>query len=140
MSALAEKQRALISDFDFIVDHQERLAVAVERAKRAPALPPELKIVSNRVAGCTSPVWLVAEMAHGKLTFRSDAESPVVRALVLLLCEFYSGGTPADIAATDERLFDTMGLTENLSPTRRNGLTAVQARIRKFAQEAVEVG
>ena len=140
MSALAEKQRALISDFDFIVDHQERLAVAVERAKRAPALPRELKIESNRVAGCTSPVWLVAEKRHGKLTFRSDAESPVVRALVLLLCEFYNGGTSADIAATDERLFDTMGLTENLSPTRRNGLTAVQARIRKFAQEAVEVG
>ena len=140
MSTLAEKQRALISDFDFIVDHQERLAVAVERAKRVPVLPAELKILSNRVAGCTSPVWLVAEMRDGKLSFRSDAESPVVRALVLLLCEFYDGGRPADIAATDERLFDTMGLTENLSPTRRHGLTAVQARIRKFAQEAVEVG
>ena len=140
MSTLAEKRRALISDFDIIFDHQERLASAVERAKRAPALPAEFKITSNRVAGCTSPVWLVAEKRGGILTFRSDAESPLVRALVLLLCEFYNGGTPADIAATDERLFDTMGLTENLSPTRRHGLAAVQARIRQFAQDAAELG
>src|SRR4051812_9944571 len=115
MSPLAEKQRRLISNFEIISDHQERLTAAVERAKRAPALSAEYKITDNRVPGCTSPVWLVAENRGGILTFRSDAESPLVRALVLLLCDFYGGGTPADVAATDPHLFDTMGLTENLS-------------------------
>jgi cysteine desulfuration protein SufE len=135
MSPLAQKQHALIADFDIIFDHQERLTAAIDRAKRVPALPPEDKISAHRVAGCTSPVWLIAAQQDGRMRFRGDADSLLVRALVLLLCEFYNDGTPAEIAATDPALFDRMGVTENLSPTRRHGLGAVQTRIRRLAEE-----
>ncbi len=106
----------------------------VDRAKRFPALPPAERIEANRVHACVSVVWLSAEMRDGACVFRGDAESPVVRALVVLLCDFFSGTDPAVIAASDYDPLETLGVMRNLSPTRRNGLAATRKTIREFAQ------
>jgi cysteine desulfuration protein SufE len=75
----------------------------------------------------------VSEFADGHCIFRSDAESPMVRGLVALLCELYSGATPEDIVATEPVLLEQLGLLRTLSPTRLNGLRNVRATIRDFA-------
>ena len=115
-------------------DPQERLALVVERAKNIPALAAAERTAAHRVRGCVSIVWLVSAVHEGRCVFRSDAESPVVRGLVALLCEFYSGFPPAVIAASDADPLEALGLLRNLSPTRRNGLAAARAAIRAFAQ------
>lgn len=114
-------------------DPQERLALIVDRAKRAAPLGAHERTEANRVRGCVSVVWLVGEIRDGVCHFRADAESPVVRGLVLLLCEFFSGFAPALIAGSDADPLDALELTKNLSPTRRNGLAAARAAIRAFA-------
>ena len=130
---LAEKQRRLIEDYAIIPDPQERLAAVVDQARRRPPLPETERTDANRVKGCVSLAWVVGEMRAGRCYFRSDADSPLVRGLLTLLCDFYSGATPADVAATEPALLDELGLAQNLSPTRLNGLRSVRAKIRAFA-------
>lgn len=130
---LTRKLAALVGDLAVIDDPHERLALVVDRAKRLPPLPPHERIDANRVRGCVSVVWLVAELRDGVCHFRADAESPVVRGLVVLLCEFFSGFTPAALAHTEVEPLDALGLAKNLSPTRRNGLAAARQAIRAFA-------
>lgn len=130
---LSRKLQQLVEDIAMLDDPQERLALIVDRSKRVPPLPPTDRIDANRVHGCVSVVWLVGELRAGHCHFRADAESPVVRGLILLLCDFYSGFEPAAIAASEVDPLEALGVTHNLSPTRRNGLAAARAAIRAFA-------
>lgn len=130
---LAEKQQQLIEDYTVIPDAQERLALVVDQARRRPPLSEAERTEANRVKGCVSLAWLVGELRDGRCYFRSDADSPLVRGLLALLCDFYSGATPAEAAATEPALIEKLGLDRNLSPTRLNGLRSVRARIRDFA-------
>jgi cysteine desulfuration protein SufE len=132
---LHRKLQQLVDDLSVIDDPQERLAFVVDRAKKIPPLPAGERTDAHRVPGCVSIVWLVPELRNGRCHFRSDAESPLVRGLVALVCEFFSGFTPTEILAADLDPVDALGLARNLSPTRRNGLAAVRAAIRAFAQQ-----
>ncbi len=131
--SLAEKQQQLVADYAIIDDPQERLAAVVDQARRRPPLPGTERTEANRVKGCVSLAWVVGEVREGRCHFRCDADSPLVRGLLVLLCDFYSGATPADVTATEPALIEQLGLDRNLSPTRLNGLRSVRARIRDFA-------
>lgn len=133
---LVEKQQQLVTDYTLIEDAQERLAAIVDRARNIPPLPDAERTEANRVKGCVSLAWLVAETRDGRCHFRSDADSPLVRGLLKLLCDFYSGAPPAEVAATEPVLLEELGLARNLSPTRLNGLRSVRAKIRDFAAAA----
>ncbi|AOS43454.1 Cysteine desulfuration protein SufE [Lacunisphaera limnophila] len=130
---LAEKQQQMIEDLALIEDPQERLSAIVDRARKRPALPEAERTEAHRVQGCISQAWVVGEMRDGTCHFRSDADSPLVRGLLALLCDFYSAAAPADVAATEPELFEKLGLARNLTPTRLNGLRSVRARIRDYA-------
>jgi cysteine desulfuration protein SufE len=135
---LAQRHQRLIDDLLIIPDRQERLAIIVDQARRLPPFSTAERIDSNRVTGCQSAVWLIGEpQADGTLVLRVDADSPLVKGLVHLLGAAYSGATPPEIAATDPTFLNELGLLQDLSPTRRNGLTAVRARIRELATTAI---
>ncbi|MDF9827423.1 cysteine desulfuration protein SufE [Ereboglobus sp. PH5-10] len=133
---LAEKQQRLIDDFLIIPDPQERLAAVVAHATRAPALDPAGRIDANHVPGCVSTVWLVVELdpVTRRLRVRADAESPLVKGLVALICELHDDTDPADAATFQPELLEKLHLAQNLSPTRRAGLLAVQKRIKEKAE------
>jgi cysteine desulfuration protein SufE len=131
---LAEKQQQLVADLAIIDDPHERLSAVVDRAKRLAPLPASERTEAHRVRGCVSLVHLVGEVRDGRCHFRCDADSPLVLGLVALLCDFFSGATPAEIVASDANPLAALDLTRNLSPTRRNGLTSALATIRAFAK------
>jgi cysteine desulfuration protein SufE len=131
---LDEKLRQQVEDLAIIDDPQERLAHVIDRAKRIPPLPAAERTDAHRVRGCVSIVWLVGEVRDGRCVFRFDADSSIVRGLLALLCEFFSGFSPADVAANSLDPLETLGLLANLSPTRRNGLAAARKTIRAFAE------
>jgi cysteine desulfuration protein SufE len=130
---LAARQKQMIEDLAVIDDPQERLAVVVDRARNRPHLAEGERTEANRVKGCVSLAWVAAELRDGCCFFRCDADSPLVRGLIALLCDLYSDATPADVLATEPVLFEQLNLSRNLSPTRLNGLGSVRAKIRDFA-------
>jgi cysteine desulfuration protein SufE len=127
------QQQSLIADLLQHEDVQERLSIIVERCRRVPHFSLAERTPDHRVPGCASSVWLIAKTAHGVADFRADADSPVVRGLVTLLAEFFSGMTPVQILAQTDDPLELLNLKRGLSPTRRHGLEAVAAVIRQFA-------
>jgi cysteine desulfuration protein SufE len=135
---LAEKLKQVVDDLGMLDDPHERLATVIDRAKKIPPLPSTDRTDANRVRGCVSVVWLVGEMRGGRCYFRSDAESPVVRGLLAFLCDFFDGALVDEVAASDLEPLDALHITQNLSPTRRNGLAAARNAIRTFARSRLE--
>lgn len=117
-------------------DAQERLSFVVDRARRAPTLSPAERVDANRVRGCVSVVWLTGEIRDDTCTFRFAADSPVVRGLLGLLCDFYAGMSPATVAGCPLDPLESLGFLRDLSPTRRNGLASARERIREIARQA----
>lgn len=134
--SLTEKQQQLIENYAVIPDPQERLAAVVDQARRRPPLPAAERTEANRVKACMSQAWVIGELRDGRCFFRCDADSPLVRGLVWLLCDFYSDVPPAAVVATEPALLAELELDRNLSPTRLNGLRSVRAKIREFAAAA----
>jgi cysteine desulfuration protein SufE len=132
---LAEKQQQLIAKWRLIEDPQERLAAIVARAKKWPAPTAEERIEANRVTGCVSQVWLVGRVVEGHCRFSMDADSPLVKGLVTLVCELYDGATPREVATVEPEIITALGLDRQLSPTRLNGLISVRQAIRAFTEK-----
>ncbi len=126
-----EHQAQLIDDLLIIPDVQERLSIVVGRAKSS--LPDAERIDANLVPGCVSRVWLVVESKAGRCLLRYDADSPMVKGLVGLLCEVYEGGALAEVATEEPVIWEQLGFLKLLSPTRLNGLAAVRRKIRQAA-------
>ena len=129
-----ENQLRLIDDLLFIPDVQERLSILVSRAKST--LPESDKTDACLVRGCVSRVWLVPEVRERRCYFRYDADSPMVKGLVGLLCEVYEGGLASEVASEEPVIWERLGFTKQVTPTRLNGLAAVRAVIRQAAQHA----
>ena len=135
--SLAEKQQQLIARLKVIEDSHERLAAIVARGKKWPVPPEELHTDAYRVQGCASRVWLVGRIANARCHFQSNADSPLVKGLVALLCELYDGSTAAAILSVEPEIFGALGLDRQLSPTRLHGLSKVRQAIRAFAESSL---
>lgn len=131
---LAAKRAALLAQLGVRRHPQERLQWLVEQARLRPALTTELRTEARRVPGCVANLWLVAELREGRCEFRCDSDSQIVRAVAGLLCEFYSGATPAEVVAMDPVFLDQVGINQHLTANRRNVLSRVWEHIRKFAE------
>jgi len=134
---LSTHQQALLDDLAVIEDLQERLGAVVDRARRRPPLPESQRIETNRVIGCQSQVWVVRAPDKDAPRFLGDSDSPLVRGLVVLTCDFFSGDDSASsealVAGVDP--IELLGLARSLSQTRRNGLLAVRARLCDLARK-----
>ena len=131
---LAEKQVEISAQLAALKNGQDRLALLVERAKKIPSLAPEFRSDENLIPGCLAKLWFISELRAGKCFFVCDSDSLVVKAVAGLLCEFYSGQPPAEILAHDPKFLAPLGITQHLTPNRRNALSKVWEHIRQFAE------
>jgi cysteine desulfuration protein SufE len=131
---LAEKQLELTAELATLKNGQDRLAFLVEKARRRPPLAPELRVEENLIPGCLAKLWFTSQFRNGKCFFDCDSDSLVVKAIAGLLCEFYSGHAPAEILAHDPKFLAPLGITQHLTPNRRNALSKIWERIRRFAE------
>ena len=122
---LSDKQQLLTEEFSMLENPQDRLGLLVDRSRGKAAWPPAERTDERRVHGCISAVWLKGAVTEGFCEFSAEADSPMVKALVQFLASFYSGATPADVATRPVDPLEAIGLADQLTPTRRNGLAAV---------------
>ena len=134
---LKEKQVALVEEINLIPDPYERLGYIVERGKKATTLPEELHIDNFKIDGCMSQLWVVPEFKNNRCFFRSDSDSAIVKGIAELLCTFYSDTSPEEILANDAEFLGEVGITQHLSPNRRNGLSRIVESIQHFAKSCL---
>lgn len=97
----------------------------------------EKKTEDRLIKGCQSRVWLDAEMRDGRLWFTADSDAIITKGIISLLIRVYDGRSAAEIAADNFDFVEKIGLRENLSPTRANGLNSMIETIRKEAERNV---
>ncbi len=131
--SLDSKKRELVDDLSLLPTAQDRLMYIVDQAKKAKHLPPQFQTDTYRVEGCLSNLWFVPEFRDGQCYFNVDADSHIVRGIALVLANYYSGETPAEILRHDPAFLSEVGITQHLSPNRRNGLSRLWEKIRSFA-------
>jgi len=111
----------------------DKYAYLIELGNELPNLDPKEKTDQHLIKGCQSRVWLVADMADGKINFRGESDAVIVKGLVALLLRVVSGRTAKEIIENDLHFIDDLGLKQHLSPTRSNGLLAMVKQIRLYA-------
>ena len=131
---MAEKQRELTAVLGAMKTAQDRLGYIVGRGRTAPTLQKEFKTDAFRVDGCLAKVWFVADLAGDQCRFRVDSDSAVVKGIAVLLCDFCSGQTPAEILQSSPAFLEELGITQHLTPNRRNSLGKIWQKMRDFAR------
>ena len=131
---LEEKKQEVIEEFSMYDEWLDKYEYLIELGKSLEAYPESEKTEDKLIKGCQSRVWLDCEMRDGKLFFRADSDAIITKGIISLLVSVYSGRTPAEIAADDFSFIDRIGLRENLSPTRANGLVSMMDTIRSVAE------
>ena len=132
---LKEKQQEIIDDFSMYEEWLDKYEYLIELGKSLDGLPDEKKTEDRLIKGCQSRVWLDCENRGGVLWFAADSDAVITRGIIALLVSVYSGRTAEEILADDFCFLNTLGLKENLSPTRANGLVSMIATIRAKAAE-----
>ena len=120
--------------FDEWLDKYEYL---IELGKALKDYPEDKKTDDRLIKGCQSRVWLDYEIKEGKIFFNADSDAIITKGIISLLIKIYSGRTPQEIVSSDFSVVEKIGLKENLSPTRANGLLSMIAKIRSIAEENI---
>jgi cysteine desulfuration protein SufE len=133
----------ITENFSLLDDWDDRYRYVIELGRSLPPYPEELRDEAHKVQGCASQVWLTArDKPDGRdgpvMTFHADSDAHIVRGLIAILLAIYSGKPARDILATDAlAIFDKLGLRENLTPQRSNGLRSMVERMRAEANASL---
>lgn len=134
MKTLNERQDELVEEFSMFDDWLDKYEYLIDLGKNLEPFPEELKTDDRLIKGCQSRVWLDAEVKDGVIVFRADSDAIITKGIISMLISVYSGRSAAEIAEDDFSFVDRLGLKENLSPTRANGLVSMLETIRTIAQ------
>ena len=133
----------IIENFSLLDEWDDRYRYVIELGRSLPPLPEADHSEANKVRGCASQVWLVTHVkpdgaAGPILTFEGDSDAHIVRGLIAILFALYAGKSARQILDIDAiAVFDRLGLRENLTPQRSNGLRSMVERIRAEATAAL---
>lgn len=126
-------QQEIVDDFAMFSDWSERYQYLIDLAKALPVFPEALKTEANLLKGCQSQVFVHFGPGQERLQIQAISDSSIVSGLISLVLRVYSGHSPVEILATEPRFIDGIGLSKNLSITRKNGLAALIAKIKAEA-------
>ena len=130
---LNEVQDRIIEDFSVFDDWMDKYQQLIELGKDLPPIDEKKRTESYLIKGCQSKVWLDAELKDGKIFFSADSDAIITKGIVALLIQVLNERTPKEILESELYFIDKIGLKENLSPTRSNGLVSMVKQMRLFA-------
>ena len=126
-------QEEIIEEFSMFDDWLDKYDYLISLSESLPVITPEHKTDAYIIEGCQSRVWVDARLEDGKVYYSADSDAIIIKGLLALLIRAMGGRTPQEIVDTDLYFIDAIGLKENLSPTRGNGLLATIKQMRLYA-------
>lgn len=130
---LKETEEQIVEEFSMFDEWLDKYEYIIELGKSLEPLEDSAKTENKLIKGCQSRVWLDWKMSDGKIVFSADSDAIITKGIISLLIKLYSGRTPGEIASSDFSVVEKIGLRENLSPTRANGLVSMIETIRNIA-------
>jgi cysteine desulfuration protein SufE len=126
-------QDTIIEEFSIFEDWMEKYNLLIDMGKELPVIDPKYKTKDFLIEGCQSKVWLHPEFKENKITLTADSDAIITKGIVGLLIKVLSGRTPDEIISAELYFIDKIGLRQNLSPTRSNGLLSMVRQIKLYA-------
>ncbi|MBQ8204940.1 MAG: SufE family protein [Alistipes sp.] len=126
-------QDAIIEEFSMFDDWLDKYDYLISLSDSLPAIDPAKRTDKYLIEGCQSRVWVASELRDGKVLYTADSDAIITKGIISLLVRVMSGREPKEIANIDLYFVDAIGLGENLSPTRSNGLRAMIAQMKMDA-------
>lgn len=126
-------QEEIVEEFSVFDDWMERYNLLIDMGKSLPLIDPKYKTNEFLIEGCQSKVWLYPQFDGEKIKFTADSDAIITKGIVSLLIRVLSDRTPDEILEADLSFIDEIGLRQNLSPTRSNGLLSMIKRMKTFA-------
>ena len=126
-------QEEIIEEFSMFDDWLDKYDYLISLSDDLPAIAADKRTEQYLIEGCQSRVWVAAEMCDGKVYYTADSDAIITKGIIALLIRVMNGRTAAEAAALDLYFIDAIGLGENLSPTRSNGLRAMIQQMKLYA-------
>jgi cysteine desulfuration protein SufE len=130
---LEEKQQEIIDEFAIYDDWMDKYEYIIELGKELPIISDENKTDDKLIEGCQSRVWLNTAVKDGKMDFTADSDAIITKGIIGLLIRVLNGESPKDVATSELRFINEIGLHEHLSPTRSNGLASMVKKMKLSA-------
>lgn len=133
MAAIEEVQKNIVDEFVIFDDWMDRYNYLIELSNELPVIDEKKKNNDYLIRGCQSKVWLDAQYQDGKIIYTADSDAIITKGIIALLIRVLSGRTPQEIMNAKLEFIDQIGLKQNLSPTRANGLLSMIKQMRLYA-------
>jgi cysteine desulfuration protein SufE len=133
VKSIPDIQNEIIEEFEVYDDWMDKYNYLIELSRDLPLIEPKLKTKENLINGCQSKVWLNADYTQGIIHFSADSDAIITKGIIALLIRVLSDRTPQEIMNTDLFFIDRIGLHQNLSPTRSNGLLSMIKQMKLYA-------
>ena len=123
-------QDAIIEEFSMFDDWLDKYDYLISLSDSLPAIDESKRTEKYLIEGCQSRVWVASELRDGRMSYTADSDAIITKGIISLLVRVMNGRTPQEAAGMDLYFIDAIGLGENLSPTRSNGLRAMVAQMK----------
>ena len=133
MQTIKEIQEEILEDFNMFDDWMQKYEYLIDLGKDLPSIDEKYRVEENLIKGCQSRVWLHAEENNGNIIFSADSDAIMTKGIVALLIRVLSGQNANDIAHADLDFINKIGLKEQLSATRANGLLSMIKQMKLYA-------
>jgi cysteine desulfuration protein SufE len=130
---ITEVQEDIIGEFSLFDDWMDKYNLLIDLGKDLPVIDPRYKTKDFLIEGCQSKVWLHPGYDGNMITFTADSDAIITRGIVALLIKVLSKRSPEEIINSDLYFIDKIGLRQNLSPTRSNGLLSMVRQMKLYA-------
>lgn len=130
---IQEIENEIVEEFSLFDSWDDKYEYIIDLGKKLPVLEDKHKLDENKVRGCQSTVWLVADYSDGKVYFKADSDAVIVKGLISMLIRVLSGHTPDEIIEANLGFIQKIGMTTHLAQTRANGLLAMVKQMKNFA-------
>ena len=133
MASIKDIQQDIIDEFDMFDEWMEKYEHIIDLGKSLPLIEEAHKTEDNLIKGCQSRVWLHANKHEDKVVYTADSDAIMTKGIIALLVRTFSGQKAQDIVEADTDFINQIGLKEQLSPTRANGLVSMVKQMKLYA-------
>ena len=134
METMQTQLNEIVEDFELFDDELEKYEYIVDLGKHLKPLQENEKTEVYLIQGCTSQVWIIPSFVDGKMVFRGDSNTVIVKGLVAILIKIFSNRTPEEILNFDLKELNNLGLAEIVTPTRQNGFTSIVNKLIEYTK------
>ena len=133
VETIQQTEDEIVDEFSLFDSWEDKYEYIIDLGKKLKTLEPEFKTEENKIKGCQSQVWLVANEDNGRIYFKADSDAVIVKGLVSMLIRVLSAHRPDEIINAKLDFINKIGMTTHLAQTRSNGLLSMVKQMKNYA-------